>query len=319
MKVYRKRDAERMVNNIITSVLPLDESDTAVLDGASRKKAETLLLGKLNSAQGEDLLLLYDEERKEYSKRFERKGTIEKNDKDTENLFGREAVEFELKGIDKSRRKAYNKSPYVQWKSVAIDWANRDTTKVGDRNIGSDGYRYYVYEAIDKNNSGRADDYVVVKTFSTEEKYSIYWEECRRIDERTGNSIYEGFDGYEFRRSLHTGDIDNALSRRFNDGRNGGVPQGKTGSNANGNNNKSNGNQRSSYEVVDRRALTPIAEKFTDIAGRNRIVLKIGKEYMVEDTPLIKRFFSTIDAAIQAENENIIKRYSQKKIERSVG
>ena len=52
--------------------------------------------------EDEDLSLLSDEEREEYSKRFEREGTIEKNDKDTENLFGREAVEFELKGIDKS-------------------------------------------------------------------------------------------------------------------------------------------------------------------------------------------------------------------------
>ncbi len=66
MKVYEKSDAEKMINNIITSVLPLDENDVAVLDGASRKKAETLLWDKLNSSQGEDHMRRAAEEVGEY-------------------------------------------------------------------------------------------------------------------------------------------------------------------------------------------------------------------------------------------------------------
>ena len=50
LKVYEKRDAEKIINTIISDVLPLSDSESAALTLESRKQAEKLLLAKLNSA-----------------------------------------------------------------------------------------------------------------------------------------------------------------------------------------------------------------------------------------------------------------------------
>ncbi len=59
--------------------------------------------------------------------------------------------------------------------------------------------------------------------------------------------------------------------------------------------------------------VTPIVDTFKDISGRNRKVLKLGnQQYMVYESPLHKKIFATPQEAIDAENNNIIKRYAHK-------
>ena len=53
LKIYDKADAEKIINNILTSVMPLSEEEAVILDTASRKKAETMLWDKLNAAESE--------------------------------------------------------------------------------------------------------------------------------------------------------------------------------------------------------------------------------------------------------------------------
>ena len=56
----------------------------------------------------------------------------------------------------------------------------------------------------------------------------------------------------------------------------------------------------------------PIVEEFTDISSRKREILRVNGEYMVYDTHLTKKYFSTPQEAIKAENNNITKRYAYK-------
>lgn len=64
-------------------------------------------------------------------------------------------------------------------------------------------------------------------------------------------------------------------------------------------------------------SLLEVVHTFTDVAGRKRNVVRVGSEYMIEgDTN--SKYQPSIEAAVNAENERIIKRYS-KKSDRTVG
>jgi hypothetical protein len=57
----------------------------------------------------------------------------------------------------------------------------------------------------------------------------------------------------------------------------------------------------------------PIEQSFVDVAGHRRNVLGIGNgQYMVQDTKKNNYKFNSVEEAISAENENIIKRYANK-------
>lgn len=62
----------------------------------------------------------------------------------------------------------------------------------------------------------------------------------------------------------------------------------------------SSGTQKVESRV--RNSIAPIAQTFKDANGKNRKVRRYGSQYMVEDTKRKKRFFDTVEAAIEAEN-----------------
>ncbi len=55
----------------------------------------------------------------------------------------------------------------------------------------------------------------------------------------------------------------------------------------------------------------PIVDTFTDVSGKKRNVLKVGKEYMIEGNTHAK-YSPTIEDVVKAENARIINRYAKK-------
>ena len=47
----------------------------------------------------------------------------------------------------------------------------------------------------------------------------------------------------------------------------------------------------------------PIVEKFTDISGHKREILRVNGEYMVYDTYLTKKYFSTVELKTLTTNQ----------------
>ncbi|MEG2027288.1 MAG: hypothetical protein RR062_06225, partial [Clostridia bacterium] len=124
-------------------------------------------------------------------------GINDKDDNDNDKL-----------GVAKESKKQYNKkTPYIQWKSDALAWANDSKRKVGDIDSGADNNYYYFYEATDPYGDDKATDYKVVAKVRAD-KYELIknWrEEVERNNERSNASVYECVDEYESSKQKYRG------------------------------------------------------------------------------------------------------------------
>lgn len=134
--------------------------------------------------------------------------------------------------IDASKEIEYNrkKTPYVQWKSDALAWANSSRTKIGDMDSGSDSRYIYFYEAIDPDNDGRATDYRVVAkvSFANKKLINEWYSEVKANNERNHASVYESIDEYERAREKYQGDNGTLMGQPSRNGRIDEVHQGKS-------------------------------------------------------------------------------------------
>lgn len=134
--------------------------------------------------------------------------------------------------IDASKEIEYNrkKTPYVQWKSDALAWANSSRTKIGDMDSGSDSRYIYFYEAIDPDNDGRATDYRVVAkvSFANKKLINEWYSEVKANNERNHASVYESIDEYERAREKYQGDNGTLVGQPSRNGRIDEVHQGKS-------------------------------------------------------------------------------------------
>ena len=134
--------------------------------------------------------------------------------------------------VDASEEIQYNrkKTPYVQWKSDALAWANSSRTKIGDMDSGSDSRYIYFYEAIDPDNDGRATDYRVVAkvSFANKKLINEWYSEVKANNERNHASVYESIDEYERAREKYQGDNGTLVGQPSRNGRIDEVHQGKS-------------------------------------------------------------------------------------------
>jgi len=152
--------------------------------------------------------------------------------------------------IDASEEIEYNrkKTPYVQWKSDALAWANSSRTKIGDMDSGSDSRYIYFYEAIDPDNDGRATDYrVVAKVSFANKKLIDEWEaeveanNERNYAKRSNTIVYESADEYASTRKEYKGDNATFVEQSSRNGRGSEVHQGEPGSDGKRNTQKGDG------------------------------------------------------------------------------
>lgn len=134
--------------------------------------------------------------------------------------------------VDASEEIQYNrkKTPYVQWKSDALAWANSSRTKIGDMDSGSDSRYIYFYEAIDPDNDGRATDYRVAAkvSFANKKLINEWYSEVKANNERNHASVYESIDEYERAREKYQGDNGTLVGQPSRNGRIDEVHQGKS-------------------------------------------------------------------------------------------
>ncbi len=155
--------------------------------------------------------------------------------------------------LDASEEIQYNrkKTPYVQWKSDALAWANSSRTKIGDMDSGSDSRYIYFYEAIDPDNDGRATDYRVVARVSFANKKLIdEWEaeveanNERNYAKRSNTIVYESADEYASTRKEYKGDNSTFVEQSSRNGRVSEVHQGEPESDGKRNTQKSDGSSQ---------------------------------------------------------------------------
>ena len=155
--------------------------------------------------------------------------------------------------VDESEEIQYNrkKTPYVQWKSDALAWANSSRTKIGDVDSGSDSRYIYFYEAIDPDNDGRATDYrVVAKVSFANKKLIDEWEaeveanNERNYAKRSNTIVYESADEYASTRKEYKGDNATFVEQSSRNGRGSEVHQGEPGSDGKRNTQKSDGSSQ---------------------------------------------------------------------------
>lgn len=155
--------------------------------------------------------------------------------------------------IDASEEIEYNrkKTPYVQWKSDALAWANNSRTKIGDMDSGSDSRYIYFYEAIDPDNDGRATDYrVVAKVSFANKKLIDEWEaeveanNERNYAKRSNTIVYESADEYASTRKEYKGDNATFVEQSSRNGRGSEVHQGEPGSDGKRNTQKGDGSSQ---------------------------------------------------------------------------
>ena len=150
--------------------------------------------------------------------------------------------------LDASEEIQYNrkKTPYVQWKSDALAWANSSRTKIGDMDSGSDSRYIYFYEAIDPDNDGRATDYRVVAkvSFANKKLINEWYSEVKANNERNHASVYESIDEYERAREKYQGDNGTLVGQPSRNGRIDEVHQGEPGSDGKRNTQKGDGSSQ---------------------------------------------------------------------------
>lgn len=150
--------------------------------------------------------------------------------------------------IDASEEIQYNrkKTPYVQWKSDALAWANSSRTKIGDMDSGSDSRYIYFYEAIDPDNDGRVTDYRVVAkvSFANKKLINEWYSEVKANNERNHASVYESIDEYERAREKYQGDNGTLVGQPSRNGRIDEVHQGKSEGDGKRNTQKGNGSSQ---------------------------------------------------------------------------
>ncbi len=150
---------------------------------------------------------------------------------------GRKIIASRREELDASEEIQYNrkKTPYVQWKSDALAWANSSRTKIGDMDSGSDSRYIYFYEAIDPDNDGRATDYrVVAKVSFANKKLIDEWEaeveanNERNYAKRSNTIVYESADEYASTRKEYKGDNATFVEQPSRNGRGSEFHQGKS-------------------------------------------------------------------------------------------
>lgn len=158
------------------------------------------------------------------------------------------------KAVDKNGEIGYSKrTPYNQYNSLAMQWANANTTKVGDTKILYDQYAG-TFKLIE---STKVDEgYIELKSGTYEELEGVY---NAGVAETEDYLLHENINGYEDVERGNSWDLLDADERRRN-GRVGSVYQGESESDATRNNERSGQNRQtrtvSSDEVRHSRRIT---------------------------------------------------------------
>ncbi len=275
--------AEKIIGKIQDLKAALERAGTAEAQAEYKKlrKAENLYLKAAQAAGKQDLVRKIikrrDEKIDQNEKKIRESKSYKKEESYGENIDeGGILYENEVReqGFDSDKTKngrtngghlqgnnvkyslyeiQYNrKTPYVQWKSDALAWANSSRTKIGDMDSGSDSHYIYFYEAIDPDDNGRATDYrVVAKVSLTNEKLINKWyAEVKANNEKNHASVYERVDGYEHSTKEYNSDNSTFVGEYSRDERVGKVYQGKPASDGKRNTQKGNGDsQRVKYSL----------------------------------------------------------------------
>lgn len=182
---------------------------------------------------------------------------------DREKIEKKKGANVELApqfSYNKNSQKRKPKSYYSQWKSDALAWANNSKTLVGDRKTGHDSNYIYFYEAVDSDNIGRVNDFIIIGRFSYGDKIinNLYEEIKEHNDrnhesnERNDKGIYENIDEYESSRNINQSNNTNGLEQATTNGQNSSIYQGESKSNRISNVDKGNGDIQLSLKIGDK-------------------------------------------------------------------
>lgn len=189
------------------------------------------------------------------------------------------------KEIDVSTEIKYNKkTPYIQWESDALAWANKSTTSVGDMGIGHDSRFTYIYEATDADGDGHATDYIVIKKISSNNQKIIndWYQEVKVNNERNHASVYESADEYGRERRRYKSNSSNVLGESTENGRIGSVYQVESESNGKSNNQKGDRNRQIKYSLKEEAARKVFNESLDKWDKKDTSILfNVGKSSTV--------------------------------------